>query len=143
LSKARKEILVKAGSSHSDICNECGASHWVKWEQMCRRKECGGLGFRNLEWFNQAMLAKMGWRLIQNEHSLVSTVLKAKYFAGGTFMQAKVKPGDSFTWRSIAGARWVLEEGFRWRIGNGQRVRVWDDHWLPTNSTNKPICFSF
>ena len=63
----------------------------MKWAQVCQRRERGGLGFRNLEWFNQAMLAKMGWRLLQNENSLVHMVLKAKYFAGGTFMQATVK----------------------------------------------------
>ncbi len=113
--------------------------HWVKWAQVCQRRERGGLGFRNLEWFNQAMLAKMGWRLLQNENSLVHMVLKAKYFAGGTFMQATVKQGSSFTWRSIAGARWVLEEGLRWRIGNGTRVSVWGDKWLPSGSTNRPI----
>ncbi len=78
----------------------------------------GVWGFRKVEWFNQAMLAKMGWRLIQNERSLVYSVLKAKYFKEGTFMQAIVKPGALYTWRSIAGARGVLKEGLRWRIGN-------------------------
>uniref|UniRef100_A0A2N9G3M9 CCHC-type domain-containing protein n=1 Tax=Fagus sylvatica TaxID=28930 RepID=A0A2N9G3M9_FAGSY len=52
----------------------------------------------------------------QHEKYLGLPSLIAKYFAGGTFMQATVKQGSSFTWRSIAGARWVLEEGLRWRI---------------------------
>ena len=52
--------------------------HWMKWELLCDKKEDGGLGFRKLEWFNQALLAKMGWKVIQNEESLVHKVLRSK-----------------------------------------------------------------
>jgi hypothetical protein len=85
--------------------------HWIKWKTLCDRKERGGLGFRNLIWFNQAMLAKMGWRMIQDPNSLAYRVLKARYFPSGEFMTAQVKPGASYAWRSIAGARHVLEKG--------------------------------
>jgi hypothetical protein len=44
--------------------------HWVSWSKMCRSKEKGGLGFRNFECFNQAFLAKRGWRLITSPDSL-------------------------------------------------------------------------
>ena len=54
-------------------------------------------------------------------------------------MQASVKPESSYTWRSIAGARWVLKKGLRWTIGTGHMVRKWEDRWLPNNPTNKPI----
>ena len=52
---------------------------------MCWPKETGGLGFRDLQSFNLAMLAKQGWRLIQNEDSLVSRILRAKYYSNGDF----------------------------------------------------------
>ena len=25
----------------------------------------------------------------------------------------------------------VLKRGLRWNIGNGQRVRIWADRWIP------------
>ena len=32
--------------------------HWSKWNEMCNGKERGGMRFRDLDRFNQAMLAK-------------------------------------------------------------------------------------
>ena len=32
-----------------------------------------------------------------------------------------------------------MEVGSRWVIGNGERVNIWTDRWLPTSESFKPI----
>ena len=45
----------------------------------------------------------------------------------------------SYIWRSILSAREVITRGSRWVIGNGRRVHIWNDRWLPVADTYKVI----
>jgi hypothetical protein len=54
--------------------------HWVNWKKTCKAKSKGGMGFKNLRVFNEALLAKQGWGLITNPQSLVARMFKAKYY---------------------------------------------------------------
>ena len=97
---------------------------WISWEKMCQRKAEGRLGFRDLKAFNLALLAKQGWRIIQNPNSLLHRVLKAKYFKSTSFLEAQVGNSPSYTWRSLMEAKSVVERGMRWNIGNGRSVDI-------------------
>ena len=56
--------------------------HWVKWERLCEAKELGGMGFKEKEKFNDALLAEQVWRMINNPNSLCCQVFKARFFFG-------------------------------------------------------------
>jgi len=45
----------------------------------------GGMGFRDLRTFNEALLAKQGRRLLTIEDSLAHKIIKAKYFPKTSF----------------------------------------------------------
>jgi hypothetical protein len=70
--------------------------HWMSWKKMGRAKSIGGLGFRDLVSFNKALLAKQGWRLLQDPDSMVGKILKAKYFPNESFLEAKLGSKPSY-----------------------------------------------
>lgn len=52
----------------------------VSRNRMCAPKHEGEMSFKNLRTFNEALLTKQGWRLMQNENSLLHKVFKTRYF---------------------------------------------------------------
>ena len=113
--------------------------HWISWEKMCEAKRDGGLGFRDPEAFNQAMLAKAAWRLLQVPSSLCARVLKARYYPDGSILNATCPTGGSYTFRSILHGRDLLADGLIWRIGDGARILIHHDNWLPRQGSLKPL----
>jgi hypothetical protein len=97
---------------------------------MACPKEEGGLGFRDFQMFNMAMVAKQGWNLINKPNSLVARILKARYFPRSSLLDSNLGNNPSFTWRSIWKSRQVLLYGCRWCIGDGSSIKVMGDPWL-------------
>ena len=67
---------------------------------LCLPKDLGGMGFKELQKFNVAMLAKQVWRLLENKSSLFHRFFKAKFFPKGTIFDVKEDKG-SFASKSI------------------------------------------
>ncbi|KAL0001272.1 hypothetical protein SO802_015053 [Lithocarpus litseifolius] len=96
------------------------------------------MGFRDLKAFNLALLAKQGWRLLQNTNSLSHLVFQTKYFAGQSFLDAQICERPSFSWRSIMATKSMVEEGIRRSIRNGESVQIWNDKWIPNCHAPNP-----
>jgi hypothetical protein len=83
------------------------------------------------------MLAKQGWRFIQNPTSLTAQIFKVKYYPRGDFLGAALGNRPSYVWRSIWQARELLSQGLIWRVGDGKSIKILEDRWLPTSHTFK------
>ncbi|KAL5579373.1 hypothetical protein UlMin_011815 [Ulmus minor] len=106
--------------------------HWKRWIELCKPKSEGGLGFRHLAHFNQALLGKQVWRFIQRPNSLLYRVFKAKYFHSSTIWHASANSKASYVWKSILWGRNQVAKGIRWRVGDGSSISVYKSRWIPT-----------
>ena len=112
---------------------------WVSWSIMTKPKYCGGLGFRDIELFNLALLARQAWRILMEPDSLSARLLKAKYYPTGEFLRAELGSAPSQIWRAIIDGREVLTQGLIRRIGDGHTTNIWRHNWLPRPSNMRPI----
>ncbi|XP_074278695.1 putative mitochondrial protein AtMg00310 [Silene latifolia] len=103
---------------------------WLSWDKLCKPKDRGGLGFRDFNKFNRALLGKQGWRLMTSGDALLTRILKGKYFPNKEFMEADLGSSQSYTWRSMWEVQDVIKLGARRRIGDGKTTRVWIDPWI-------------
>ncbi|CAN0866384.1 hypothetical protein LINGRAHAP2_LOCUS9258 [Linum grandiflorum] len=56
--------------------------------------------------------------------SVMARIYHAKYYKLGTILSTEVKHRPSFVWRSICETRALVHMGLRWKIGNGESIRV-------------------
>ena len=138
LSRAGKEVLIKVVAQSIPtytmgvlllpvkLCNDLNAMcarfwwaqignerkiHWKSSDALTKPKNEEGMGFCDLRNFNLAMLAKQGWRLMQEEDSLVCGCFNAKYFPRSCFLEASDVPNSSFVWKSLLAAQPLLKKG--------------------------------
>ncbi|PNY15474.1 ribonuclease H [Trifolium pratense] len=121
-------------------CHSAGGSvepkkvHWVKWDRVCKPKEEGGLGIRNLKLFNIALLGKWWWRLKNEKDLLWCRVLLGRYGKDLGFVKNK----SSLWWRDLNDIanfksqgrdRW-FEDHLTKVVGNGRKTLFWNEPWV-------------
>ena len=108
--------------------------HWKSWKAMCELKCLGGLGFKDLEIFNDALLGRQAWRLMKGENTLLGKVMKAKYYRHCSFLEAPLGYSPSYSWRGVWSAKALVREGMIWRVGDGRKINIWREPWIADHS---------
>lgn len=70
--------------------------HWTKKDIVPKEKPLGGLGFRYMECLIEALLMKQLWRMLIAPDTLLSKVLRRKYFDRDGLLLARSQPTDSY-----------------------------------------------
>ena len=91
------------------------------------------MGFQELSKFNDSLLAKQIWRLKTCENKLLHKVFKAKIFPDCLIMECTNPNKGLYAWRRLLQARYVIEVGVVWRLGDGRSTFIRTDKWLPKN----------
>ena len=92
------------------------------------------MGFKDLANFNDTLLAKQAWRLLNQKKSLFYIVFKARFFPHYSILEVPYSSMGSYAWHSILKGRDLLLKGARWRVESGDAISVWNDAWLPSTA---------
>ncbi|GAU28869.1 hypothetical protein TSUD_293210 [Trifolium subterraneum] len=123
------------------------------WSQICKHKNKGELGFRKSRAFNEALLAKQGWKCVTQPNSMTTQILKAKYYPKKSFLEAEVgnknvsytwrfeqivqipivhlSSPDEFSWPSIKDGIYTVKSGY-------QEIQEWKENPNVPSTSNKP-----
>jgi hypothetical protein len=85
---------------------------WFAWMKILLHKYEGGMGSRDFDSFNLAMLAKQVQRLLKELESLCGCVLVPNTILDGNILKAGPKVGSLFTWQSIVAGLTMFKRGY-------------------------------
>ena len=128
LDKIRRSFFWQGGGTKKKY-------HLVKWEKICKSKEKGGLGIKNLRKMNISLLSKWWWKL-ENEKGLWQEIIRYKYLKKDTIHSVTHKLSDSSVWYDMLKVREIYLQGRTVGIRRGNLTRFWKDAWM----YQQPIC---
>ncbi|GAU48536.1 hypothetical protein TSUD_282880 [Trifolium subterraneum] len=131
LVRLQRNFLWGGGTEVKKIC-------WVKWTQVCLPKNKGGLGVKDLEMFNLALLCKWKWRCINDKDALWYDLLQHRYGPLSLKLLCWEAVGtgskDSIWWRDVAAVGGMSEDCWfpthvSSVLGNGNSISFWKEKW--------------
>ncbi|KAA3474476.1 RNA-directed DNA polymerase reverse transcriptase family protein [Gossypium australe] len=103
--------------------------HWCRWCMLCSPKAQGGLGFRELNLFNKALLANIspGGGLYECTFGNLPIIYLAEYL--GSTQSYRGRDGledrahmDETVWRRDRTGEYTAHSGYRWLVTRGYEI---------------------
>ncbi|KAJ3707828.1 hypothetical protein LUZ61_011533 [Rhynchospora tenuis] len=118
----------------------------IAWDKITIPVTEGGLGVKDLNIFNNALMLKMVWRIASNQNNLWVQIIKDKYCGIKGFWGSSNTKGCSLFWKNLQKLKPYLKDHIYWTIGDGNNILVrgdpWFDNWTNClNLTRKRNCF--
>jgi hypothetical protein len=103
--------------------------HLANWDLVCMKQEFGGLGVQNLRDFNLCLLASWIKRYHLDQNKIWRKIVDFKYDLSPNMLVARPSVCSPF-WKGVMWAAEAAKMGYRWKLGNGQKIRFWCDVWF-------------
>ena len=116
----KKEIQGKI--KHYFWNNTRDSKHKAKanWSLISSPKISGGLRIKDIYIMNKAFQMKLTWKLLVENISLFSKVIKAKYYPNSSILTTKKKNYNSWAWKGICKYLGDFKKVLSWLIGKGK-----------------------
>nr|GEW21406.1 hypothetical protein [Tanacetum cinerariifolium] len=98
-------------------------------DSICKPKDKGGLGIKNLQLWNEVLLVKMLWNIILKKNTLLVKWVNFENIKGKSIGEVSAKVNSSAGWKEILKFRDKIRKHVLWKIGDGTFVNAWYDNW--------------
>ncbi|GJX32724.1 RNA-directed DNA polymerase, eukaryota, reverse transcriptase zinc-binding domain protein [Tanacetum coccineum] len=101
----------------------------VSWDSVCKPRDKGGLGIKNLQLWNEVILVKQLWNIISKKNTLWVKWVNSENLKGKSIWEVSAKVNSSAGWKEILKLRDKIRKHVLWKIGDGTSVNAWYDNW--------------
>ena len=104
----------------------------IKWENICKPKDLGGLGIKNLQWKNEALGAKLIWHLFKERKHKWAKIIYNKYLNVDdplSIFRMKNPPRGSKSWKFMIKCHHLVCKYLTWDVGKGDEAFFCEDSW--------------
>ncbi|XP_074314504.1 uncharacterized protein LOC141649721 [Silene latifolia] len=115
---------------------------WCSRLFLSQPKGNGGLGIRRTKEFHQALLVKIGWRMITHPDSILSKSIGVTYglkWRDGDLLFNDGKSNSSWGWKGIVWGLQLSKPLLAWNISPFSDPGVWNTNWVH-GTMPKPRC---
>ncbi|GKD03414.1 hypothetical protein Tco_1178388 [Tanacetum coccineum] len=101
----------------------------IAWKVVCRPKDQGGLGIKPLGEWNEVLLMKNIWKIVEQKQTLWVQWVNRVKLKGRSVWDIDIDVNDSWGWKKLMELRSKIKPHVFYNIGNGKTTSEWYDRW--------------
>jgi hypothetical protein len=112
----------------------------IAWTTVCQDRRNEGLGIRDLQKMNDALVLKLVWNFMARSDKQLVAVMRAKYCTIMVIWEVTAIVEAASLWKHMVELKEFLRGATIWVIGNGTNIpaigQPWFDQWDEAAETN-------
>ncbi|GJY86836.1 RNA-directed DNA polymerase, eukaryota, reverse transcriptase zinc-binding domain protein [Tanacetum coccineum] len=101
----------------------------LAWKHVCKPKKFKGLVLKNIEDWNDALLAKHIWNIASKKDTLWVKWVHSIRLKEDIIWNVQHETGDSWNWKCLVEVRDRIASRMQFAIGDGKGIHMWTDKW--------------